>query len=125
LTASDARRGIELAGEKPLLKTQITQIPNRIVDPCHLLPPFDEYFVAYKDRQTGPGITNWNLLGPTIIIGGRVAGTWKQTNDRNSATITLHLLRSLNKSEQRAVTKAAERYVEFLNVPARLLQEPF
>jgi hypothetical protein len=98
LTVSDARRGIELAGET---ETRITPIPNRIENPCHLLPAFDEYFVAYKDREGG--------LGPTIIINGRAVGTWK----RDSKTVNLNLLRPVNKSEQRAITKAVERNVEF------------
>ncbi len=98
LKVADARRGIELADKK---ETRITQIPNRIVHPCHLLPAFDEYFVAYKDRE--------GSLGPTIIVNGKVAGTWK----RDSKTVNLNLLRPVNKSEQRAITKAVERYVEF------------
>lgn len=102
LSTTDARHGMEL------YKPQMTRIKNRIVHQCHLLPAFDEYFVAYKERPTGLGMTNWNLLGPTIIINGQVAGTWKQIND-------LNLLRSLNKSEQRALTKAKQRYVNFLN----------
>jgi hypothetical protein len=104
LTVADARRGIELADKK---ETRITQIPNRIENPCHLLPAFDEYFVAYKDREGG--------LGPTIIINGRAVGTWK----RNSKSVDLNVLRPVNKSEQRAITKATERYLEFhcLNPP--------
>ena len=98
LTVADARRGIELAGEK---ETRITQISNRIENPCHLLPAFDEYFVAYKDREGG--------LGPTIIINGQVAGTWK----RDSSKVNLNLMRPVNKSEQRAITKATEKYLEF------------
>jgi len=117
LTATDAKRGIEIAGEQP---SRETRIPNRLDHSCHLLPAFDEYFVAYKERETIPGINSWDLLGPTIIIGGRVAGTWKQTNDRGSVTITLNPLRDLNKSEQRHVNRAAERYVEFLNLPAKI-----
>ena len=118
LTAGDARRGIELV-DRDLRKelvaektywTPITKIANRILHPCHLLPAFDEYFVAYKDRQTVPGITNWELLGPTIVVGGKVAGTWKLTND---TTIIQNVLRPLKKSEQRALTKAAERYIKF------------
>jgi hypothetical protein len=95
LTTADARRGIEIANFKP------AQISNRIEHPCHLLPAFDEYFVAYKTREGG--------LGPTIIINGKPVGTWK----RDTATINLNLLRPVNKSEQRAIEKAVERYVEF------------
>ncbi len=96
LTTADARRGIEMA-DLP----QSTQVPNRIENPCHLLPAFDEYFVAYKDREGG--------LGPTIIINGRAVGTWK----RDSTKINLNILRPLNKSEQRAIAKAVERYTKF------------
>jgi hypothetical protein len=92
----------DLAAEKTYLRTRSTQIPNRIENPCHLLPAFDEYSVAYKNREGG--------LGPTIIINGRVVGTWK----RDSATITLNVSRKLNKSKQRAIAKATERYLEFI-----------
>ena len=105
LSTTDARHGMEL------YKPQMTRIKNRIDYQCHLLPAFDEYFVAYKERTIIPGITNWDVLGPTIIIGGKVAGKWKQTNGQ----ITLTLLRDLNKSEQRALTRAQERYLDFLN----------
>jgi hypothetical protein len=91
-------------------ETRITRISNPIKNPCHLLPAFDEYFVAYKDRPAGPGVTNWDLLGPTVIINGKVVGTWK----RNATTVNLNLLRPVNKSEQRAIDKAVERYLEWL-----------
>src|SRR5689334_702818 len=89
-----------------LFKPQMTRIKDRIVHACHLLPAFDEYFVAYKERS-------WKALGPTIIINGEAAGTWK----RDSATITVKLLRDSNKSEQRALTAAQQRYVDFLQEP--------
>lgn len=112
LTTADAKHGIELAdlvAEKTYWRTRSTQLPNRIENPCHLLPVFDEFFVAYKDRQTVDGLNNWDLLGPTIIINGKVVGTWK----RDSTTVNLNLLREVNRSEQRAIDKAVERYVEF------------
>ena len=105
LSTTDAKRGMEL------YKPPITRIKNRIEYPCHLLPAFDEYFVAYKERETMPGLNNWDVLGPTIIVGGRVAGTWKQTNGR----ITLNVMRDLSKSEQRALTCAQQRYLDFLS----------
>jgi len=104
LTTADARRAMELT-ELPWS----TQSPNRIENPCHLLPAFDEYFVAYKERATIDGLNNWDVLGPTIIINGKVVGTWK----RDATKINLNILRSLNKSEQRMITKATERYLAF------------
>jgi winged helix DNA-binding protein len=97
LSTADARRAMEMAGG-----TRSTRISNPIKNLCHLLPAFDEYFVAYKDRQGG--------LGPTIIIDGEVVGTWKRVNN---TTITHNLLRPVNKSEQRAIADATEKYLKF------------
>lgn len=105
LTTADARRGIEMS-DRHLIAEKTNPIKNQ----CHLLPAFDEYFVAYKDRPAGPGFTNWDLLGPTIIINGKVAGTWK----RNANSVDLNISRPVNKSEQGAITKATERYLEFI-----------
>jgi hypothetical protein len=104
LTTADARRAMEIAA-----LPRSTQIPNRIENPCHLLPAFDEYFVAYKERATIDGLNNWDVLGPTIIINGKVVGTWK----RDETKINLNVLRPLNKSEQRMITAATERYLAF------------
>ena len=108
LTAKDAKRGLELAGEK---EPRITQKTNRIEHPCHLLPAFDEYFVAYKEREIIPGLNNWDVLGPTVIINGRAAGTWKRTNDND---VSLNLLRPLNKTERLALSDATHRYTTYL-----------
>ena len=113
LTASDAKHAIDLSGEK---ETRITQKTDRIVNQCHLLPAFDEYFVAYKQRETIEGLNNWDVLGPTIILDGKAIGTWKRTNN---APLTLNLLRTLTKSEQRALSQASERYAKFGAYDAR------
>ena len=114
LSVADAKHGIELIDpdlRKELTYWTATEPPKQTAHSAHLLPNFDEYFVGYKDRPVIDGINNWDLLGPTIIVNGKVAGTWK----RNSKTVELNILRAVNKSEQRAIAKATERYVEFLS----------
>ena len=59
---------------------------------AYLLPPFDEYTVAYKDRravldpayaqQAGYGI------GPIIVVDGQIVGTWKRTFNKDAVVIT-------------------------------------
>jgi hypothetical protein len=82
------------------------------------LPVYDEFFVAYKDRQLvfdpldgKPSLTSWDLLGPTVVIDGMAVGTWKRTIDKKS--IGVKFTRTLKKAEQAAVTQAANRYAEF------------
>ena len=87
---------------------------------AHLLPAYDEYNVAYKNRHLvfdgETGITTWDALGPTAIIDGGIVGIWKGTLGKNSVEIVVNPARTLNNSEKKAITKAAERYATFLGV---------
>jgi hypothetical protein len=85
--------------------------------PPKLLPAFDEYNVAYKDR----GIVNellptWNALGPTVIVDGKVVGTWKASVNKSAVAIDVSSARALTKPETTAITAAAERYAAFLGI---------
>jgi hypothetical protein len=106
LTVEDARRGMAQVGTPRPARTKQSR------NSAHLLPAFDEYFVAYKDRQILAGsLATWDLLGPTFIIDGIAAGRWKRTN---SGTIELNPSRALNKSEKLALQEAIDRYVSYL-----------
>jgi len=130
LTVADARLGIELTGkflEQTSVQDKIywSAASAKTVPPVHsthLLPAFDEYFVAYKDRQMGfeakDGLTTLSVLGPTVIVNGIAAGTWKRTDAKNAVNIAFNALRALGTKEKLAVAKAADRYAAFLDVPA-------
>jgi hypothetical protein len=108
LTVEDARRGIAEVGTPRSARTKQSSRNS-----AHLLPAFDEYFVAYKDRQIASGsLTTWDVLGPTFIIDGIAAGTWKRTNAGN---IELNPSRSVKKSEQPALKAAVDRYSAFIS----------
>jgi hypothetical protein len=130
LTIGDARRGIaqvehELESEMFDEKIYWGSGGSRTKPhhAAHLLPVYDEYFVAYKDRQTAvdikdgkPSLTSWDLLGPTIIIGGIAAGTWKRTD---SGTIEFDTSRDLRKSEKLALVEAVDRYEAYFGEISR------
>ena len=130
LTTNDARRGIALLdrdverleiGENVYWSSSFAPKRSRDTD-AHLLPAYDEYNVAYKNRQlvfdrdSVSQITNSDALGPTIIIDGRITGTWKGFVNQQSVTISVKSPRSLRKQEEHAITRAAERYASFLNL---------
>ena len=105
LTVEDAKRGIAQVGTPGFKGTKQSS--------AHLLPAFDEYFVAYKDRQIAAGpLSTWDVLGPTFIIDGIAAGKWKRTN---SGTIDLNPSRPLTKSENLALKVAIDRYLTFIS----------
>jgi hypothetical protein len=88
--------------------------------PILLLPPFDEYTVAYADRTAAADASVLPSIGhglaPNILVNGRIAGTWKRTLPPagNAVVLSTKLLRILNRKEQTGLAAAAERYAEFI-----------
>jgi hypothetical protein len=129
LSTNDARRGIALLDRDietiqigPTVYWGLDGAPKPSRGPgAHLLPAYDEYNVAYKDRQlvfdrdSVSQITNAGALGPTVIVDGRIIGTWKATPNQNSIMINLTTSRALRKQERLAVAKAAERFRRWSN----------
>lgn len=104
LTLTVAREAIRLAGEvlvermfngMPYLSHAESQPgPFPDGDVLRLLSPFDEILVGYKDRSAydlRPGAPDpaLNLFGPTILLNGRLAGSWKKTLGAKSGRVTL------------------------------------
>ena len=95
-------------------------VSSDAVPTAQLLPVYDEYTVAYRDRsaaldpsyaaQTGNGI-----FRPTIVVNGRIAGTWRRTLKRDTVAVEIRLLRTLTRAERQAVSESAERYGHFIN----------
>jgi hypothetical protein len=71
-----------------------------------LLPAYDEYLVAYKDRGAA--------LDPAIVVDGHVVGRWKRTVSARSDIMTLKFFAAPRRTQQQAATQAAQRYAEFL-----------
>lgn len=92
-----------------------------------LLPPWDEYVVAYKDRETALGHLRADdarlrmVVGNSlIVVEGRVRGTWKRTLASSTVTVTLDFWSAVSDPDRRAATKAAERYGRFLGKPVEI-----
>jgi hypothetical protein len=95
---------------------------------AHFLPAFDEFLVGYKDRsaaldpkdarrhvQSNAG----GLLSPTIVINGRVVGTWRRTLKKGSVVVASTLFTLLTRAEKRAVEVAVLKFGGFLELPLR------
>ena len=88
----------------------------------HLLPIFDEYLVAYRDREAvphGPSTIVSSSSGSVtfqhaFVIAGEVAGTWRPTRSTTGVLIRGVPLRRLNSTERRALTAAVQRFEKFL-----------
>jgi hypothetical protein len=136
LRMGDARTALELAkthlgtetiGEQTYWFASIVRTVRNLPQRVHLLPPYDEYTVAYKDRSavlnrlharlasSGNGI-----LYPSIVVDGQVVGTWKRELNKGQLVLRPGLFARLNKSETRELVSAASRYGDFLGLPVVL-----
>lgn len=133
LAPADAAVGLEMAG--PVLAREVVDgktywfsaamaSPASASPAAHLLPAYDEYTVAYKDRgavlappyakraDAGSGIFH-----PTMILDGQVVGTWKRELSQGSVEIALRPFAPLRKAGTNAFAGAARRYGAFLGLP--------
>jgi hypothetical protein len=91
-----------------------------------LLPPFDEYTIAYRDH--GPllepahvNTPNSALFDGVIVSNGIIIGNWQRTFSKNTVTITSSPFRPLSSAEHEGLASAVQRYGAFLELPATLV----
>jgi hypothetical protein len=124
LSAADARKAQELAGPIPE-STRATR--SRVRSPhAVLLPPYDEYTVAYRDRSAAldpahAAAARNGIFSPTIVLDGRIAGTWTRRLTKDGVAIALQPFATLTRARARAVAAAADRYGRFIGRPARVV----
>lgn len=92
-----------------------------------LLPGFDEYLLAYKERSASLDVPNYKrstppngMLPATIVINGRVIGTWKRSFQKDIILITLNPFSPITATERNRVSIAAHRFGQFLRKPVAL-----
>ncbi|GIJ80259.1 hypothetical protein Xph01_46910 [Micromonospora phaseoli] len=138
LTATDAKRAIAAAGDElttvlvdgveSVLHTPLLDAPRAEVDDVLTLPGFDEYLLGYKDRALMLDPEHKQAIIPggngvfqaTVVIGGRVVGTWKRTLAKTRVTLTVAPLVDLDPARREQVEQALGRYAEFVELPPRV-----
>ncbi len=93
-----------------------------------LLPNYDEYLIAYKDRgAVVEDARAANIVARSggayphhLVIDGRLAGSWTRTLKENSVMIEVAPYRKLTPVQTRAVMSAADCYGDFLGLPLTL-----
>lgn len=93
---------------------------------AHLLPNYDEYLIAYKERAqvvpaSGSEAARANLQIPHhLIVDGGLTGGWRRTLDAGSLLVDVHPYRKLTPAESRALAAAVSRYEAFMNMRVTL-----
>lgn len=83
-----------------------------------MLPSYDEYTVAYKDRslvidpafedQAGHGIFN-----PNIVVNGQVKGSWRRELNGEKIVVEVQYFSPVGARVHQAVSSIAKRYAKF------------
>lgn len=133
LTVTDARSGLESV-QSELVRDDIdgravwfppTPSTRGGRASAYLLPAWDEYTVAYRDRgdvldarfatrvNAGGGV-----LKPVVVIGAQVVGTWQRTIAKGKVVVNPSVFRRLAHAEADALDAAIARYGAFLGLTA-------
>ena len=135
LTMGDGRRGLDIVHGKHTEVNGLTcwtigraRSRRTSTTSIHLLPIYDEFTVAYRDRpwgnqtsskvrgQSGRSVTFQHAL----IIDGQVAGTWRTARKAASVAVEVTALRRLTNAEREGVAAAARRFGRFLQTEVAL-----
>jgi hypothetical protein len=104
LTIADAARGMEMGN---VVDHTPPASKNKLI--VNLLPAYDEFLVAYKERENMQIIFN-----STISINGQVAGTWKRTITKKGVSIKTKLFAKISKQANAALERQLDRYADFI-----------
>jgi hypothetical protein len=134
LSVADARAGLATI-ERDLARETIdgktywfasTRGVHRSGRGARLLPLYDEYLIAYKDRSAALDRSLWTWgsgdpFSAAVLIDGEVVGTWRRRLDRGRVVVTVTPFASFRTSDVRHVSRAATAYAEFVGLDIELL----
>jgi hypothetical protein len=101
--------------------------PANAVD---LLPIYDEYLIAYKNRSAivDPDRRRDNRAhdgyGQFLMIDGMLSGTWRMSDSRSGVDVTVSPYRKLSRPQRDAAAAAAKRLGDFFGRAARQTISP-
>ena len=82
--------------------------------------PFDEFVVSYKDRSEmidaehySKVMTKNGIFSPTIMLNGRIIGSWKKSMKKNAPQITLTFFEKMPKKIVALFRPEIERLEKF------------
>jgi hypothetical protein len=132
LNLGEARRGLSAAA--PALSSELIHdrrfwssdgaSPPSEDYAIDLLPNFDEYLVAFRDRSDAldPALPAWartaeEIFSHVLLRHGLVAGAWRRPAGPRTATIRIEPRIPLDSADRWAVAVAVQRYASFLGRP--------
>jgi hypothetical protein len=139
LTTAEAKAGIAAIGEGLQHETvggkqywydgsASVEDPQDMACVAHLLPNFDEYTVAYRDRSAlhpdapldSTLFSFGNILSNVVVLNGVARGAWRRTSTGSIRQVEVRLSDELKSDERDAVENAARDLGCFLETRVEL-----
>lgn len=127
LSTAEARRGLDIIRARSreagghTYWTLGSRATRGAADGVHLLPIYDEYLVAYRDRALVPhgpakvrAPRGYVTFQHTLVIDGTVAGTWRTLRSSRGVAVAVTPLRRLTAGERTRIETVTHRYERFL-----------
>lgn len=119
----------EQIGKDLFLYSPALRSSKPIKDPnVYLLPTYDEFLIAYKDRSAAipggmePSLISTNGIFRSIIVtNGQVTGLWKRTKTPKKILIEPAFFKSPSQSVKRRFMETAKAYSTFLQAEIEVL----
>ena len=110
----------ETIAPRTLWAVESSAPPLRLPRAAYLLPVYDEYLIAYKDRDLAMDPrtrefdpTKRDDFGHYLVIDGRFVGTWRWVSDEDAIDLRLMPYCRLSSADDRLLRRAAARLAAF------------
>jgi hypothetical protein len=134
LTKADVKLGLELANPdvvpevidgKPYWRASAALDASERAPEALLLPPYDEYTIAYRDHRAllEPPFADQPtsvIFNGVVVIGGKILANWQRRVTNRAVMIEKAPFRPFTATEQDAFVAAAQRFGAFLDLPVVL-----
>jgi hypothetical protein len=134
LTVTESKKAVEMVSSyfnKEVIDGQVYYMRNNALpvksksQAIYLLPNFDEYLVAYKDRTAALdakyakqviGAAGNGIFSPVIVLNGKVVATWKRTIKKDNVSVQINPFLQLSEKQQNSINTTIKSYGKFLKM---------
>lgn len=133
LSSGDCRKALSMVKDKLMVEKEgkfeywydPEQLINNNNEPPEiaLLPAFDEFIIAYKERSAvinlenhGRAVSANGIFRPVLVYEGQVVGLWNKTIKKDTLQIAFDWFLKPNKSVQKKFENSANDYAKFLGL---------
>ena len=139
LTVADGKRGLDLVGSaleqiecdgKTYWLNRKLTAPKSAPAQAFLLPNYDEYTIAYKDRSAfldTEEVTTLDARGSiifnhSVVVNGKIVGSWRRTINKDVVVVEVRFFQRLAEKDHLLFEDAVDRYARFIDKRPRIVE---